>query len=134
MIQNKVVARYQDGRVMKGITNDFMPTKELFHLAPTEGSAGAKPEAISMKLLKAVFFVKDYAGNAEYHETKEFDSDKPVQGRKIKVVFNDGEMLLGTTQGYQPGRPGFFLIPSDPKSNCDRCFVISAAAREISFV
>lgn len=134
MIQNKVVARYQDGRIMKGMTSDFLPTKEIFHVAPTEAAAGAKPIAVSMKELKAVFFVKDYAGNADYHESKEFDPSKPVPGRKIKVVFKDGEVLIGTTQGYQPGRPGFFVVPSDPKSNCDRCFVVSAAARDVSFL
>jgi hypothetical protein len=134
MIQNKIVARYQDGSIMKGVTNDFMPAKDVFHLAPVDGPSGAKTVAVSMNQLKAVFFVKDYTGNAEYHEKREFDPDKPAPGRKIKVIFKDGEILVGTTQGYQPGRPGFFVVPSDPKSNCDRCFVVSAAAREISFV
>ncbi len=30
-----------------------------------------------------------------------------ADGRKIKVVFKDGEVLAGTTTGYQPGRPAF---------------------------
>jgi hypothetical protein len=134
MIQNKIVARYLDGRIGKGITSDFMPTKEIFHLMPVDAAAGTKPTAVAMKDLKAVFFVKDYAGNSDYHETKEFDPGKPVPGRKIRVVFKDTEILIGTTQGYQPGRPGFFVMPSDPKSNCDRCFVVAAATREVSFL
>jgi hypothetical protein len=43
-------------------------------------------------------------------------------------------VLVGTTQGYQPGRPGFFLIPADAKSNNERCYVVASAAREITFV
>jgi hypothetical protein len=36
---------------------------------------------------------------------------KFTDGRMIKVVFKDGEVLAGTTTGYQPGRPGFSLCP-----------------------
>jgi hypothetical protein len=55
-------------------------------------------------------------------------------GRKIRVRFKDGEVLVGTTQGYQPGRPGFFLVPADPGSNIERCYVISAATDEVTFL
>ena len=34
MIQNKIVVRYQDGRINKGVTNDFSPNKDLFQLFP----------------------------------------------------------------------------------------------------
>lgn len=49
------------------------------------------------------------------------------------MTFKDGEVLVGTTQGYQPGRPGFFLEPADRASNIERCFVVAAATREVSF-
>jgi hypothetical protein len=133
MIQNKTVVRYQDGRVVKGYTRDFMPNKEFFHLAPMDAPADAKPIVISIRELKAVFFVKDFTGDRQYNDNKTIDPNKPVIGRKIKVVFKDGEVIVGTTQGYQPGRPGFFIFSSDPKSNSDRCFVISAATTEVSF-
>ena len=38
-----------------------------------------------------------------------------------------------TTQGYQPDRPGFFVVPVDPKSNNDRCFVVMAAVKAVRF-
>jgi hypothetical protein len=50
------------------------------------------------------------------------------------VTFKDGEVLVGTTQGYQPGRKAFFLVPADRESNTERCFVIAAAAQNISFL
>jgi hypothetical protein len=50
------------------------------------------------------------------------------------VVFQDGETLVGTTQGYDPTRPGFFVIPADPASNNDRCFVVTRATKTVSFI
>jgi hypothetical protein len=42
--------------------------------------------------------------------------------------------MLGTTQGYQPGRPGFFVAPADRESNVDRCFVVTASTREVELL
>lgn len=131
---NRVVARFRDGRLLKGVTNDFLPTKDRFHLVPAEAAAGTKPLEILLTELKALFFVKDYAGHPEHVEAASFDPGKPPAGRKIRVVFRDGETLLGTTQGYQPGRPGFFVVPADAGSNNERCFVVTAATREVSFI
>jgi hypothetical protein len=50
------------------------------------------------------------------------------------VKFKDGEVMVGTTVGYQKGRPGFFLVPADADANTERCYVVSAATREISFL
>ena len=129
-----MVARYQDGRVLKGVTNDFLPAKDRFHLVPLESAPGSKPLEVLVADLKAVFFVRDFAGNPQHQESGEFDPAKAAGGRKIRVVFKDGETMVGTTQGYQPGRPGFFVVPADAKSNNERCFVVSVATREVSFL
>jgi hypothetical protein len=134
MIQNKIVARYLNGQVTKGITSDFMPNKELLHILPENAPPSSKPLPVTIKELKALFFVKDFKGNPQYHEKKEFGPTQPVTGRKIKVVFNDGEVLVGTTQGYQPGRPGFFLFPADAKSNAERCYIVSTAVKSVSYI
>ena len=134
MTQNKTVAHYQDGKLLKGVTNDFFPNKETFHLLPMDASPDGKLLELKIQGLKALFFVKDYAGNPHYHEKKEFDPGKPVTGRKIKVLFKDGELMVGTTNGYQPSRPGFFLMPADPQSNNERCFVVTASTVEVSFL
>jgi hypothetical protein len=131
---NKVVVRFMNGQLIKGSTRDFAATKTAFHVASSDSPANAKPVLVEFKDLKAVFFVKDFAGNPAYRPRQEFDATRPVLGKKIKVVFKDGETLVGTTQGYQPGRPGFFMIPADDDSNLERCFVISAATQEISFL
>jgi hypothetical protein len=79
-----------------------------------------------------LFFVKDFNGNPDYHEKKELDFTKPLVGRKIKIFFKDGELMVGTTNGYQKDNPGFFVIPADANSNNERCFVVTAATAEVS--
>ena len=134
MIQNKIVAHYQNGKMFKGSTNDFFPTKNLFHFVPLDALPGSKPLELLTTDLKGLFFVKDFGGKPDYNEKKAFDPAKQLFGRKIKVVFKDGELILGTTNGYQQERSGFFVVPADPNSNNERCFVVAAATREVSLI
>lgn len=131
---NRIVARFQDGRTLKGFTTDFLPAKDHFHLF-TEGQvAGTKPTDVRVPELKALFFVKTLEGNAQHHESSDISSGPATGGRLIRVVFKDGEVLVGRTQGYDRSRPGFFMVPVDQASNNERCFVVAAATQEVSFV
>jgi len=120
--------------MIKGTTADFFPNKDLFHVSVEDAPVQEKPMEINTQDLKALFFVKDFKGDRQHDEGGEFDSSRPPSGRRIKVVFNDGEILLGTTTGYQPKRSGFFVVPADAESNNERCYVIAAATREVSFL
>jgi hypothetical protein len=131
---NKVVARFTDGRLVKGTTADFLPGTGRFHVSVAMAPEGSKVVDIGIKELKALFFVKDLTGDPKRSDRKEFDPSRPPVGRRIKVVFKDGEVLVGTTHGYQPGRPGFFLVPADPGSNIERCYVVSGSTQEIAFL
>jgi hypothetical protein len=131
---NKVVVRLTNGQMIKGMTTDFFPGKDIFHVSVTHAPNVAHPVEICMKDVKAVFFVKALAGNPQHVKQNEFDPSKPPIGRQIRVVFKDGEILVGTTTGYQPGRPGFFIIPADAGSNNERCYIVAAATQEISFI
>lgn len=129
----KVVARYIDGRIIKGLSQDFFPNKGHFHVSPADKPSGETVEVL-VKELKAVFFVRDFAGNYQYEERKEYiQGDKP-SGRKIEVTFKDGEVLVGTTLGYDPARPGFFLFPADPKSNNIRVFAVTTAFKKVRYL
>jgi len=131
---NRVVARFTDGSMVKGLTNDFAPDRALFHVNVDGTSPVSRAKEISTSGLKALYFVKDLAGDPKHDERKEFDQSQRTIGRKIRVIFEDGEELVGTTQGYQPGRPGFFLVPADPMSNIDRCYIVSNATKNIAFI
>ena len=93
---------------------------------------GAAPVRIGVPALKAVFFVKDHVGNKHYQEKKAFD--RLVPGRKLQVVFKDGETIVGSTTAYDGARPGFFMTPADPQSNNDRIYVVARAVRAVAFI
>jgi len=130
----KVVVRYVDGRILKGFTQDFFPNKDHFHLHPFDKSAGQVPMKIQVKDLKAVFFVKDFEGDAIYSERRNFSETDKIQGRKIEVVFQDGEQLVGSTMGYDRSRQGFFIIPVDSSGNNERVYVVQAAVNRVGFI
>ena len=125
---NKVVARFKNGTTKKGTTNDFFPNKSLFRLK----LLNEEVEEIKVEELKAIYFVKDFQGNKNYKAT--YNDVVVGGGRKVQVMFMDGEMLVGYTQGYSPNRSGFFVVPADLKNNNDRIYVIASATEKVSFL
>ena len=126
----KVVARYINGKRVKGYSQDFFPNKDRFHISPADKPSGEATEVL-VRELKAVFFVRDFTGNFQYDERKNYLEEEKPSGRKIEVTFKDGEVMVGTTLGYDPSRPGFFLFPADPKSNNIRVFAVSTAVKKV---
>jgi hypothetical protein len=126
----KVIARYWDGLLLRGFTNDFHASRPHLHLSshPTAGNAAFVP----LSQLKALFFVRDFNGNPRHVEERQF-IQRP-QGRKIEVTFRDGEVLVGSTLNYRPDGQGFFVQPADARSNNLRVFVTHAAIRHRRFV
>jgi hypothetical protein len=131
---NKVVARFADGRVVKGTTADFHPAKDVFHLTEAGVPPGTRPVEIVTNDLKALIFVKDLAGDPTRVDRNESMPSRPLADRPIKVLFKDGEVMVGVTTGYQPGRRGFFLEPADTSTNVERCYVVVAATEKITYV
>jgi hypothetical protein len=127
---NKLVVRFADGRMVKGTTLDFSPAKNVFHVTEAADTAGT-PVAVRRDDLKALFFVKDYEGDPRHVEKREFDAPPPPGARRVQARFDDGEVLVGTTNGYNPELPGFFMAPADTESNITRCFVVATAAHEV---
>lgn len=128
----KVVARYKDGKVIKGFTHDFFPNKDRFHLFPPDDPSANGIEVVISRL-KAVFMVRDFAGNPQYNERKEYIEGEKFSGVQVEITFADGEVLVGSTLGYDPKRQGFFFFPADPKSNNIRVFVVSSALKNVRY-
>jgi hypothetical protein len=129
--KNRVVVRYADGRVAKGFTFDFLPNKESFHLVDSEDER--KVTAIVATDLKAIFFVKSFAGNKE-HRSSPPPCWGQVGGQRLKVTFRDGEVVYGTTTAYTPGRRGFFIVPADETQNNERAYVFADAAASVEIL
>lgn len=128
MDNNKVVAHFLDGRILKGITRDFFPPFTAFHLF--RGDSGVQ---VRCNQLKAVFFVRDLDGDASRSDLRGFITGpaETPRGKKIAVRFSDGELVCGYTHSYSPRREMFFLFPCDPGSNNIRVYVNSAAASDV---
>jgi hypothetical protein len=126
----RVVARFLDGSVEKGTTQDFYPNRARFHLQP---AAGGDPLEIRTADLKALFVVKSFAGDPARQKLRGFVAApaETAQGKKIAVRFRDGELLCGYTLAYTPDRDGFFVTPADAGGNVLRAYVVAAAAAEI---
>jgi len=122
-LRNKVVARYMDGRVLKGTTQDFIPTRSFFHVITDENKSGVQ---VRLEELKAVFFVKDTSGNADRVDIPAFmrGPSENAYGKKIAVRFPDGELICGYSLSYSSERSGFFMATMDPRGNNERLFVV----------
>jgi uncharacterized protein DUF6982 len=127
---NRVVAHFLGGRLIKGTTQDFFPNRASFHLQPADGSPTVE---VRCKTLKALFFVKEYAGDAKRRDLRGFIAGpgETAQGRKMAVRFKDGELLCGYSLSYLPDREGFFMFPADSGSNNLRIYVLATATVEV---
>jgi hypothetical protein len=125
----KVVVAYLDGRRLKGYTNDFSPVRDQFFLFPdgVETKPGDRGTSVRIAELKALFFVKDFAGNPGHTE---MPASSPLPGKRIEVIFSDGEKLIGSSVAYNPRNLGFFMQPADPAGNNERIFVVNRNVKQ----
>ncbi len=125
----KVVVAYLDGRRLKGYTNDFSPACDHFFLFPegVEPKPGDSGKSIRIDELKAVFFVKDFAGDPAH---KDASGAFQLPGKPIEITFSDGEKLIGSSVAYNPKNLGFFMQPADPAGNNERIFIVNLNTRQ----
>lgn len=127
----RIVAKKKDGTLMKGMTGDFLPFRNFFHILDEKQQD--KVVQVAVDDLKAVFFVRRLEGNRKAHHTakRTIGQEKDSPGKKIKVIFLDGEAVEGYTYGFDFEQLGFFLIPLDSHENNERIFVVRSSVKEI---
>ncbi len=129
---NRIVVRYVDGPLLRGYSNDFHPERAHLHLCPALHCAAADRLLVPLSRLKAVFFVKNLEGNKERVDDQTFDESP--RGRKVRVTFRDGEVIVGSTLNYKPNAGGFFLRPANSQGNNTRIYIMTAAIRHMRFI
>ncbi|BDG09760.1 DUF6982 domain-containing protein [Anaeromyxobacter paludicola] len=115
--EHRVVIHVVDGPVKRGVLVDPDLLAPDLSLRP---AAGAPPEPVRSDLVKAVFFMA--APGA---------LPPPPARQKVTVTFRDGRQLAGTSDDYEPGGVGFFLVPADWRSAAERIWIYADAAKEI---
>ena len=93
---SKVVVGCQDGQRLKGYVFNFSASRDHFRLFPEENSPQLAGTDVRLDTLKAVFFVKGFAGDNQHHDHYELKAG--THGRKLEVTFQDGEQITGTTE------------------------------------
>lgn len=127
----KIVVRYLEGELLKGYSQDFLSSRPQFSLWPSINCPAHERVIVPLARLKAVFFVRDFAGDPSYVERAE--PHAPHRGRRIEVTLHDDEVIAGSTLSYRPDGNGFFVIPADPNGNNIRVFVVASAVRQVRF-
>ncbi len=128
-MSNLVVAHCLDGRVVKGTSLDVDPNKPGCHIRAEDRTL----HAVQLSGIKALYFVRSLSGDPARNDRAQVDpADLRSRGAKhVRVVFTDGEALIGFTYNFPPTRAYFFLLPADPASNNIRILVNRAATRAI---
>jgi hypothetical protein len=129
-VTEKVVVHFRDGRLLKGFASHPSGGHTSIDVTPLEQKGD--PVSVRFESVKAIFFVKDFTGDSTYSEHKEFAPDEPYRPGRVAFHMEDGEVLVGIVEDYQPEHSGFFLTPVDPQSNNIRCFVGAAAIKRAS--
>ncbi|MBI4699044.1 MAG: hypothetical protein HY758_09125 [Nitrospirae bacterium] len=128
MVIHRIVARFKDGKVLKGRNSDFSPHKTYFHIT----LVSKEVIKVEMEELKAVFFVKDLRGNKDRKD--KYTDSRPWEGSKIKMHFHDGEVIIGYSLHYTAGNKGFFVVPADLQNNAERIFINPSSIKKITFL
>lgn len=119
----KVVLRMRDGHLKKcSIYSNLAASYQTVKVLTTEGEV----ETVEISDLKAVFFVKDFAGNPGRHAQRVFRPGSPRAGTAVSVKFPDGEVIRGRVLNLAENKPGFFLYPADPEDNNELVFIVRA--------
>ncbi len=130
---HKIVARYTDGRLVKGHTTSFSPGAPHFHMTPGDDSTAGQV-VVEISRLKAIFFVRDFAGNPGRRDHPGFIDGQPYQGHRIRVEFVDGEVMLGYTPCYDPSMQGFFVFPADPDTNTLKVYAVTRNVHDVQLL
>jgi hypothetical protein len=131
-MSNRIVARFRDGRTVKGTSLDIDAARPSCHVRTPEG----RTVEVQLKDLKALFFVRSLEGDAAHEETRTPDpQDLRSRGSThVTMTFEDGEIMVGLTIRYPPNRPFFFVVPVDRESNNIRMLVNRDAVVSINAV
>jgi hypothetical protein len=120
-MSNEIVARFLDGKVVKGTSFDVDPGRPFCHVRTSDQGM----IEVALAQLKALYFVKSLPGNPTYNDAQALNRADPRQrgATAIDIRFKDGERLVGFTGRFPPNRPHFFVLPADTKSNNIRVLV-----------
>jgi hypothetical protein len=121
-----VIARSRDGHLIPGyLEKGKLLARGILRMTDSRG----EPIPTDIHKLKAVFFVRDFAGNRDYLEQKTLVGEPARPGLRVRIRFEDNEMFEGITENTLEllVNPGFFFWPGDARSNNRLIYVVKSA-------
>lgn len=127
-----IVAHFIDGTVQKGLSLDVDAKRPVCHLKTQTGGT----IEVALADVKALFFVKTATGRSNYKNARDTEpgDSRLVGTRRVRMVFVDGEEMVGLMIRFPPITPYFYMLPIDPGSNNIRILVNRAAVKEMAEV
>ena len=122
-----VAVRCLDKAVIKGLTFDFRPNRDFFHI---EEEGGAAPVRVPTENLKAIFFIKTLGRDPSCMDKRSF-GQRAGPEKKVWIEFIDGEKMAGWSSSFSSPRAGFFVFPADPSSNTEMAYVFRRAIAQM---
>ncbi len=122
-----IVARYLDGRVIKGNTTDFHPERKTFRVRSADGETQEHPA----KGMKALFFVQSLEGDPARSDSREFPNLNGLVRSRLWLRFLDGEQMPAWPVSPTLGERGFWVLPADNGSNIEKAYVFRDSLAEI---
>jgi hypothetical protein len=133
-MDDKVVIRHIDGKMIKGYITNFSEKSDIISIREIDGD---KVIQVPVESLKAIFFVRSFEGKRTYSEKKVYGISAK-KGDRAFVKFKDAESLVGFLSGDVPwdrkkgfflskietDLKGFYIVPVDRGSNNIKIFVM----------
>jgi hypothetical protein len=114
---HRVVVHTLEGQVHRGTVKDLDLQDEALIVQQPDGRSVSVPT----QRVKAVFFVLS-------------PGDKPLatKGERVQVTFRDGRQVVGYSEDHATGDAGFFVVPSDARTNTARVYVFRAGVQSVT--
>lgn len=132
MLDNPVVVHFTDGHTLSGYGEDLRAGDDeiLLRDAVTEEDV-----TVNLRQVKVVCFVRDLfsTGIVRNREAPPV-RQQSLPGRRVEIVFRDGERLDATADLAEPPTRGFFAVPLNPQANSVKLYVNPAAIVSFRFV
>ncbi|MGO9066858.1 MAG: DUF6982 domain-containing protein, partial [Myxococcaceae bacterium] len=115
--EHRVVIHTLEGQVHRGTVHDLDLQDDVVPLQQPDG----RSVRIPARRLKAVFFVLAPGSKP-----------LPTRGERVQVTFRDGRQVVGYSEDHAGGEPGFFVVPSDARTNTARVYVYRGGVQSIT--
>ena len=114
---HRVVIHTLEGQVHRGTVHNLDLQDDALAVQQPDG----REVRIPARRVKAVFFVLAPG-----------EAPPRARGERVQVTFRDGRQVVGHSEDHATGEPGFFVVPSDARTNTARVYVYRGGVQSIT--